>query len=262
MTKRKLIYVALVTLLLLAVYILVRNIGVVNFSNNKIDKSNMIQLLESNHFKFYSKEQDKECLKDLSSVLEDNYTRITNDLHTPLNKKVDIYIYSDLSTYHKAIDQPDAPSWVVGNAVWGSNAIQMVNPLNADGRPYSDFMKVIVHEFTHVVVRNINSDVKGIPIWLNEGVAVLEAEQNSGVHQVLLNSKSTEKFPTLKDLEIDPITFGKDNGYEFSYSIVDYINKTYGYEKLIALIKAPSKFNNILGVSKDNFQRNWIANLN
>lgn len=259
MNKRKFIYVLMVVLLLMTGCNHSRSKDTLSSSNTK--KGDIILQLETNHFKFYSKDDDKGCMKDLSNALEDNYSRITNDLKASLDKKVEVYIYSDLSTYHKARNQPNAPNWLVGNAIPDSNIIQMVSPLNADGRPYSDLIKVIVHEFTHVVEDNIKTE-KDIPLWINEGVAVYEAKQIVGTEQAIVSAKSTGKFPTLKDLETDSYTFGNNNGYTFSYLIVDYIVKTYGYEKLIDLIKTPSEFEKILGLSKEDFQKNWISHLN
>lgn len=215
--------------------------------------------VETEHFKFYSKDQDKYCIKDLSNVLEENYSRVTKDLKATLNQKVNIYIYSNLNEYHKLTNKSDAPKWLVGDAE--GNNISMTNPNNAAGRPYSDFMRVIVHEFTHVVEGNINTSETEIPIWLNEGTAEFETKQGSQFKQVLENAKSSNKFPTLKDLETDSYTFGNNNGYVFSYSIVDYIVKTYGQDKLVALIKSPSDFEKILGISKDDFQKNWVNSI-
>jgi RNA polymerase sigma-70 factor (ECF subfamily) len=231
----------------------------INTTNSSTEKDKIVLQLESDYFKFYSKDQDKECIKDLSNTLENNYTRITSDLKTSLNKKVNIYIFSDLSTFHEAINSPDAPSWVVGTALPGTTTIKMVNPFNADGRPYADMVKVLVHEFTHVVTMSINSDVHGIPTWLNEGVAAFEAEQYEGTVEVLSKAKSSNEYPTLKSLETGTNTFGNIGGYEFSYSITEYIVKTYGYDKLIALIKSPSEFEKILGLSKEDFQKEWVA---
>jgi hypothetical protein len=98
---------------------------------------------------------------------------------------------------------------------------QIVNPSNADGRPYSDFLKVIVHEFTHIVEYNINSDVNGIPKWLDEGVAVFEAGQDSGTNQVLNEAKLDDKFPNLKDLELIHILFNWL--YNWFYNSIYYI---------------------------------------
>lgn len=231
-------------------------------SGNNVEKKGMIQQLKSNHFTFYSKDEDKDCLEELLRTLEQNFTRITEDLKVSLDKKVEVYIYSDLNTYHEAINQPEAPSWVVGNANPIERTIQMVNPSKADGRPYSEFMKVIVHEFAHVVTREINSDVSSLPVWLSEGIAVFEAEQNNGIEEVITKAKESDKFPTLSDFETDSYTFGNNGGYQFSYYLVEYIVKLYGYEKLIELIKAPLKFENILGVSKEEFEKQWISYLN
>jgi hypothetical protein len=215
---------------------------------------------DTEHFKFNSKKQDKECLKDLSDALEDNYKRITSDLHINLNRKVDVYIYSDLDTYHKAINQPDAPKWAVGNADPSSGTIHMVNPLNGDGRPYSDFMKVIIHEFTHVVVINMNSNIYSIPLWLSEGIATYEAKQYSG-NEVKSISPKLGATP-LKDLESDYINFGNKSGYQISYSVVEYMIKNYGYDKVIDYIKYPDQVEKILGVSKEELQKNWLDYVN
>lgn len=260
MDRNKFICVMLIVLLLLTGCSPYKAKVVVNSSNSTTEKSTAILQLESSHFKFYSKEQDKSCLSDLSNTLEGNYARITSDLHAALDEKVDVYIYSDLSSFHEAINQPDAPNLVVGKAS-SLNVIKMVNPSKADRLTYSDFMKIIVHEFTHIVVYSINPDMGSLPMWLNEGIATFEAKQEDGVSQVISNAKVTNKVPALKDLEPNSYDFANIGGYAFSYSLVDYIVKTYGYDKLIALIKSPTDFEKILSISKDDFQKKWIAQL-
>lgn len=39
-------------------------------------------------------------------------------------------------------------------------------------------MKVAIHEFTHVVISHVNSNISEIPIWMNEGVADLEGKDS------------------------------------------------------------------------------------
>ncbi|MDP4089438.1 MAG: peptidase MA family metallohydrolase [Bacillota bacterium] len=247
---------------ILAVLLLLTGCGNVNDnSSSDAENFNIVQQLETEHFSFFSKDEDMQCLKDLSNSLEDNYTRILNDLDTSLSKKVDIYIYTDLNTYHRAANISDTSTHVVGSALPGYNVIQMVNPSNAELLPYSDFMKIIVHEFAHTAIMSINTDVGTIPKWLNEGTASFEAKQDDGVEQLISKAKSSNNLPSFIDLETDSETFSKNGGYQFSYSIIDYIVKTYGYDKLIALIKSPRDFENILGVSKDDFHKQWIAQL-
>ncbi|MCX7709889.1 MAG: hypothetical protein N2484_08550 [Clostridia bacterium] len=169
-------------------------------------------------------------------------------------KTLDIYIYSDLSTYHMAINLPNAPDTIYAGARRDANIIGMVNPLNLKiaGYSYSDYMKSIVHELVHVVEHNINPN---IPLSLDEGVAAYESGLDNGVDGVMARAKSDNKFPSLNDLQTDPVTFGKIGGYEFSYSLVEYTIKTYGYDKLLAFMKKPSEFEKVFGKSREDFEK-------
>ena len=82
--------------------------------------------LTNDHFMFITCDKDKKCLNDLSSSLEDNYSRITKDLGTNISEKIIIYVYPDLATLHREINQPDAPEWVVGTQ-FGNNCIKKCN---------------------------------------------------------------------------------------------------------------------------------------
>lgn len=214
--------------------------------------------LTTEYFNFYCNDGDKRCLNDLANNLNDNYKRITNDLHATIPGRVNIYMYPDLITFHKEINQPNAPNWVVGTACQ-NNSIKMVSPLNSGGtHSYNEMVQVIVHEFTHIVISSINSNVNVIPIWLNEGTAEFEAKQmTEGYKKTLKNKLLQNYYPTLSDLEKDTYTFGNDGGYQYSYTIVDYIVKNYGYDKLRDLIKSPFDFLGVLGISEGEFQKSW-----
>ncbi|MDP4268395.1 MAG: peptidase MA family metallohydrolase [Bacteroidota bacterium] len=247
-SKRKVKYTVIISITIIASIVgLLGGPAPATFSFNARSQGLVLQL-ESNHFRFFSNTQDRNCLKDLDKSLEDNYSRVTNDLKTRIDKKVDIYIYSDLPAYHKASFTSDTP-WAIGNAVGSKNVIQMAKPDKVDE---TDKQKdVIVHEFTHIVIMKINPI--NVPIWLNEGVASYEANYNSKINLVVSG------FPTFKDLEKNYNTFAKEYGYTFSGSIVDYIVNTYGYDKLYALIKSPAKFEKIMGISKEAFQKKWVS---
>ena len=44
----------------------------------------------------------------------------------------------------------------------------------------------------------------------------------------------------------------------FSYSVVDFMVQKYGFEKVIALLDASSAFEDIIGISLENFEIDWI----
>ena len=139
-----------------------------------VEKSDTIKLRhESKHFRYISTKTDKEILSDLEENLESNYDRIANDLNVTLDKKINVTIYPNINEFHKATGYIDAEDWLVGFARDGE--IFMVSPLNPGSiHNYESLMKVIVHEYTHILVEKIN---KNTDIYLNEGIAVIEANQ-------------------------------------------------------------------------------------
>jgi hypothetical protein len=226
----------------------------VNKSAKAIAEDKFKLQVESQHFKYYSFNKDVKCLNDLEKSLEDNYKRISNDLNVSLKDKVEIEIYSDIQSFHNAIGAPNAPMWDVGTG-WG-NKIKMVSQLNpGEYHTYDTLMQVVVHEFTHVMVSNINQNLKGIPLWLNEGTAAYEAKQmNSNMKGALKGKILKNDIPTLYAMNSNNLS---DGGYAFSYTAVEYIVKNYGYNSLIGLIKSPSNLREILGTTSEGFEKSW-----
>lgn len=210
--------------------------------------------LESQYFRFYSFNKDIKCLNDLNKNLQENYKRISKDLNVSIKDKVDIEIYPNIQSYHNAIGMPMAPAWNVGTGWEGK--IKMVSPLNPGKyHTYDTLMQVVVHEFTHVMVSEINSSLKEIPLWLNEGTAVFEAKQmNNNMKEGLKRKIQNNEIPPLFSMDPQNLSNG---GYAFSYTAVEYVVKNYGYNALIKLIKSPSNLQEILGCSSKEFEKRW-----
>lgn len=208
--------------------------------------------LENDHFLFHSCNKDKPCIADLAKRLEDNYQRITGDLKVTGMDQVDVYVYPDIKTYHAAIGMPNAPNWQVGGAM--GRTIKMVSPLNpGSAHTYDSVMQVIVHEFTHIVIGTINTNVNRIPMWLNEGLATYEARQDNTAQ--LKGKLTKDTLPSLSTL--DSTNFNDQGGYVCSYIAVEYFVKNKGYDGVIELIKAPDQLETILGVSEAKFEDQW-----
>lgn len=212
---------------------------------------------ETEHFQFYCVESDAECLEDFAETLEENYFKITTDLKADLDFKVKVHVYKDIDTFHKSTGRTDAPDWVVGTAY--GNGIQMVSPLNPGGiHSYESLIKVVVHEFTHVVINNIASPGLMVPLWLHEGVAMYEAKQTDQLYEVGKWVKRN-MIPQLDSLESYGTydTMSENKVYPFSYTLIEYIINEYGIEKLNEFIRSPSDYNNAFGVDKDEFEQAW-----
>jgi hypothetical protein len=218
----------------------------------------------SQHFDLYSSDTDRKALDDIAKTLEDNYGRITEHLRTQFTKRIKVYIYPDIKTFHDAIHMPNAPDWVVGAG--GINELKMVSPLNpGSAHTYASLMQAIVHELTHAAVLNARGErgLAGLPKWLNEGYAFYEAHQMNDDMRRTLKSHLSEKLPpTWGQLDTASIVeFGNIDGYALSTIIIEFLINKYGFEKLLRLIMAPENMDAIYGISKGDLEKQWIQYL-
>ena len=203
------------------------------------EKTDTIKLRkESEHFKYSSTKSDKEALDDLEENLESNYDRIAKNLNVTLDEKIDITIYPNIDEFHKAIGMEDAEDWLVGVA--GTSEVAMVSPLNPGPiHTYDSLMSVIVHEYTHILVMNLNADTD---TYLNEGIAVVEVNQ-------------LDKLPSIDEMKNN--YSGLEQPYFLSGGFVDFIINNYGYDGIINLIKNPDDLERITGSTKEELEQSW-----
>lgn len=207
---------------------------------------------ESDHFNFYSNKTDKESLDDLEESLESNYERISKDLQVTLDKKIKVTIYPNISEFHKAIGMMAAGDWVAGATI--KNEIFMVSPLNPGSmHTYESLMKVIVHEYTHVLVGNIKYRTD---VYLDEGIAEVESNRiDNDAKYYLKEVAKADKLPSIDEMKNN---YGKlENPYVISGGFAEFIVNNYGYDKIIDLIKSPDDIENIIGSTKEEIIAKW-----
>ena len=212
---------------------------------------------EDKYFKYYSNENDSKTIKDLSEVLNTNYNNITDHFNTKLETKIEIIIYPNIEDFHKSISKVEASDGIVGVAY--DNTIKMVSPLNPGSiHNKESLLKVIVHEFVHIVTFNINNQKENnIPTWFMEGISVYEANQITDYEKKAIKENLSQNI----DITIDDINdnfYNNQFSYLYSGSIVDFIVNEFGYEKLIQVIKYPNDIENILDLSIEELKNNWI----
>lgn len=218
-----------------------------------VEKADNIKLRkESEHFKYSSTKSDEESLDDLEENLESNYDRIAKNLNVTLDEKIDVTIYPNIDEFHKAIGMEDAEDWLVGVA--GTSDVAMVSPLNPGSiHTYDSLMSVIVHEYTHILVMNLNADTD---TYLNEGIAVVEANQvDNNTKYYLRETAKLDKLPSIDKMKNN--YSGLEQPYFLSGGFVDFIISDYGYDGIIDLIKNPDDLERITGSTKEELERNW-----
>ncbi|WP_034856455.1 hypothetical protein [Clostridium intestinale] len=110
--------------LLIMVIVVVSVFASCSNKSKQLDKEEMKLAFASEHFNFYSEKKYKDHCKKLSEVLEKNHKKITDNLKIQSDEKTNIYVYSDLDSFHEAIGQPNASEWMVG-AEMGNNVMKM-----------------------------------------------------------------------------------------------------------------------------------------
>lgn len=229
-------------------------------SGKKIGNGNELKFqYESNHFKFYCLERDKNSLQNLEKYLELAYPKITDDLKANFDKKIDARIYPSTKEFKEAIQASEVPDWVVGDATQGD--IRIVSPNSPpNGMEYIEIIAASIHEFTHLVSSKILSPETRWVFWIQEGISTFEAKQKLGptAKQRLYTEAMNNSLPPITELEGRN---DKMNGqYEYAYSLVEYSINKYGYEKFNEFIRkeySKNDFINVFGISKEEFNQGW-----
>ncbi|WBW96190.1 lipoprotein [Oceanirhabdus sp. W0125-5] len=208
----------------------------------------MVFQKESDHFKFYSFNKDNQVIDDLTKELEGNYERITDTYKTYPEEKFDVYIYSDVESFHESLDLTNAPGWVVSSFM-NYKEIHIVSPSNpGEHHDYDSILKAAFNSFTRAIIKRINSN---LPKWLSLGIPQYERQ----IKIKFPEGFKEDNIPELTELE-SPSSIEISTFY-ISYTVVEFIVDKYGYDTLIELIKKPDNYEEIFGFNKVEFEKKW-----
>jgi hypothetical protein len=100
----------------------------------------------------------------------------------------------------------------------------------------------------------VNSSIPNNPRWLWEAVAVYE--NNEFVDPRTLSYMVSGNYPTLEELNSD---YNSGNHYIYSvgYILLEYINETWGMDKVIELIQTNGNIPLTLGIAVEGFESGW-----
>jgi Peptidase MA superfamily len=160
--------------------------------------------------------------------------RLSQDVGVSANSPVDIYVYANQSDMLASILY--APAWVGGSAYAESNIVIIgIPPDQLDWGKSTE-----AHELTHVLVGHLTFTCLGeIPQWLNEGLAMygeggLQSDEQSQLDQ----ARTVDTLPSLRSLSGNFSAEGTRAtlSYAEAYSVVNFLIKTYGRDKMTALL--------------------------
>lgn len=214
--------------------------------------------IKTRHFTLlFSSSIDTAEIIELANALEDNYSRIGNDLKTQPSDNLETNMYAQRWRYIKATG-----NWSASGNIEGISKLHFVEQAWEE----SDNKKVAVHEFAHTVTLKLLLDNEAEPVdsksfdkkfstfptWLWEAISVYEAKQF--VDPETLPYLNNGHYPNISELN-NRLKGGKI--YSCGYSIIEYILDRYGQANLIKLIKNYGNLQSTFNVTEEQFCKDW-----
>jgi hypothetical protein len=192
--------------------------------------------------------------------------RLSQDVGLKLDNPVDIYIYANTTDLKDAILYK--PTWIGGKAFPEYNIV--IISVSTDQLDWGKSTEA--HELTHVLVDRLAFSCLGfIPNWLNEGLAMYgeggpQPDQVTQFNQ----AKLSDQLPSIRSLTGNfPEDAARANlAYTESYSLVDFLIKTFGRDNMTALLialrngaTADESLQTVYGFNTDGLENAWRASI-
>lgn len=226
------------------------------------------QVKNSRHFIIYHKGISAPYLNQLITRAENYYRSITGNLgfkrfdFWSWDNRCKIFLYPDSASYLKA----------TGSIAWSRAHVYVVERRIITYAGQEGFLETILpHEMAHIIFREMVGFDKKLPIWLDEGVAILAESDSSQRLLFAKNAVSEGRHISLRELSdirnyssIEPYIF-----YSQAASIVNFLLARYGRNNFVRFcrelrdrddwqdaLKKVYKFNSL-----DDLEKQWLEHV-
>lgn len=192
---------------------------------------------------------------------------LERDTGVVLERRIQVYIYADRDDFFDAIE-PGAKEWTGGRA-YPQFGVVMIDIHPAD---WEWGKRALAHEITHQVIhQKIRSPLGGLslPPLIDEGLAVYYESPGSPGVQFVTPLRRAIKNDTLIPLRALTKAFAAEPdaatlSYAESYSVVDFIFRRYGRDRMAQLLQAFKQggfyddiFARVFGMNLDGLEEEW-----
>ena len=197
-------------------------------------------------------ENEEGAARDVFELAEAEAGRLTQKLGFVEKQDLKLYIYARQSTFHTKKYGLIAPllnlNWYIGDnrgsTVILASPAEVTNPQAYDRRKYA-----APHEMVHALNSIVNSKMS---LWLNEGAA-LYLTNGAPPNDLFDNAP----IPTLSQTDIkNPVDFSNMGGYYFAHTYIEHLDKTYGWDKVLSLLKT-GDYEAALGKTRETVYEEW-----
>lgn len=192
------------------------------------------QAITADMITLYWYEGSKSFAQEILTTAQDAVARLATDTGAYLKEPIRLYIYAGSNDLLGSMIYPQEWTGGVAFTRYGCIAIG-ISTLNL-----SWGKRAIAHELTHLVTHQMTlNPYNEIPVWLDEGLAMV----NEGPMQLQFSSALTKAINNNTLLSVQtlasPFSAYADLSYlsyAESYSVVDYLIRTYGKDKMFQLL--------------------------
>ena len=225
--------------------------------------------IESEHFIVMHNESENAARK-IQELSESFYPRVTTDIGYEPGRKIKIWFCRTQREFDMQISAP-IQDWAAGAAYPLRARIVVRDPAYVKDRRIN-LERLVKHEIAHVVFGlYMGKNIKNVPRWFNEGLAMYEAGEWSYAQYwtMLTASLGNSLIPFYELAEGFPQGEGQARmAYAQSCSIVTYITKKYGENALRQSIRLLAEGRNMdealagsTGWGLTGLERRWLKNI-
>ena len=212
----------------------------------------------ADNISLYYQSGDEKGAKEVFELLNEKSDEIYTKMNFVSNTHTNVYLYK--TQWQLAIREAGfitliiAPPWHIGDSHNGN--IMMVSPYTpVKVHSHDSILTATLHELVHSIVYQVNPNLSYF--WDN-GLATYLSEQKP--EQAMIEAMPV---PTLQDMHTDNgLEFGEMGGYAFSYNYIEYLDQTYGWEKVVNYASGKGSYEEIFNRSEEDIYTDWCQHLN
>ncbi len=198
-------------------------------------------------------EGDEDGSKEVFNLLVEKAESIYDKMNYQRKEPIKVYIYK--TQKQLAIREAGfitltfAPSWYIGDSHNGN--IMMVSPnTKIEDHTHDSILLATLHELVHSINYRIN---KNISYFWDNGLATYISEQTPDKEDYRSSS-----IPSMTEMKTDNgLIFANYGGYAFSYLYIEFLDKTYGWDKVVSFASGEGNYQEIFNKTEKELYDEW-----
>lgn len=122
---------------------------------------------------------------------------------------------------------------------------------------YEEYTRLLIHEMIHMFHEHLSVDMENVARWFSEGIAIYFSNQykyEDEFNESVIDGVSNNKIPKISNI-IDDVMLS----YDWGWTLVKYINDTYGFDTILNIMRNCGS-SDVIGFIEENkveFEEKW-----